>query len=130
MATIRVRVTLLIKGGRKGISNHPGFGGRRVKKSLLPQIFKAEPSHATPGGEIPGNSVWEDQVLGPTSSVGDFPHALGPQHPALGCCRSSPAQLPLCSAGFVSGDGGEVRCGVASPSLGFHAWPCPAGVTV
>lgn len=120
---------LLIKGDCKGISSPPGFGGRRLKKSLLLQIFKIEPSQGTPGGEIFGNSIWGDQVLGLNSSVGDFPRELGAQHPALGCCCGSPAPLACCGTGLVR-VGGEARCGVASPSPGFHTRSCPAGVTM
>lgn len=45
---------LLIVGDGKRISNPAGFGGRRVKKLLLPPVFDAEPCQAPPGGESVG----------------------------------------------------------------------------
>lgn len=89
-----------------------------MKKLLLPPIFKAEPSQATPGGEICGNSVWGDQVLGLNSSTGDVP---------------APSVLPSSTLRFVSAGGSlvlVVRYDAASPRLGSQSWPCPAGVTM
>lgn len=131
MAKIRVRPMLLIKDDHKGISNHPVFGGRRVKKSLLPQIFKAEPGQVTPGREILGNSVWGERSPGSKSFCR-----------RLSLCTRSPApcsgvlQQPPCPGSLSAAQGSLVvvvgkfvavsylPAWASTPGPVLHVWRC------